>query len=75
MGVWVNGRKLRNRARLWLDSGGRMLTGYPFGAYVNGPDQVWVINECNSKSFDSRYYGPISGSTIREHLKTVLVLP
>jgi conjugative transfer signal peptidase TraF len=73
MGVWVNGRKLRNSAPLRLDSGGRTLPGYPFGTYVTGSGQAWVINQYNAKSFDSRYYGPILVSDIREHLTPVLV--
>ena len=74
-GVAVNGRMLRNSAPLRIDSHHRTLPGYPFGAYVTQPGRVWVINDYSAKSLDSRYYGPIHVSDIREHLKPVLVLP
>ncbi len=73
-GVTVNGKMLRNSAPLRIDSHGRSLPGFPFGEYVVQLGQVWVINEHSAKSLDSRYYGPIRTSEIREYLRPVVVL-
>jgi len=73
-GIAVNGRLLPNTAARNQDSKGRPLPHYPFGTYAVELGTVWVASSYHPLSFDSRYFGPISASSIREHLKPLLVL-
>jgi type IV secretory pathway protease TraF len=71
----VNGVLVRNTAPRWLDTFGRTMTPWPFGAYNVAPGTVWVASSYNAKSFDSRYFGPVAVSSIRAHLRPLLVEP
>ncbi len=71
-GISVNARPLPNSAPLVKDTEGRPLQHYPYGRYVVAPGQVWVASSYNARSFDSRYYGPVSISAIRAHLRPLL---
>jgi conjugative transfer signal peptidase TraF len=74
-GIAVNGVLVRNTAPRWLDTFGRTMTPWPFGAYNVAPGTVWVASSYNAKSFDSRYFGPVAVSSIRAHLRPLLVEP
>jgi conjugative transfer signal peptidase TraF len=69
LGITVNGRLLPNTAPRSTDSLGRPLAHFPFGKYSVPPGFVWVASQYNPRSFDSRYYGPISIACIRYHLR------
>jgi conjugative transfer signal peptidase TraF len=71
-GVSVNGRKLSNSVPLAFDTSGRTLQHWPFGKYSVEDGTVWVISSYNGRSFDSRYFGPISQSQIRHRLHALL---
>ena len=71
-GIAVNGSLLRNTAALKTDTKGRPLTAWKFGQYVVAPGTVWVASSYNPRSFDSRYFGPIPVSAIRDHLRPLL---
>lgn len=68
-GIAVNGRLLRNSAPLAADSIGRPLGPWPFGRYRVASGTVWVASSYSPKSFDSRYFGPISTSVIRDRVR------
>jgi conjugative transfer signal peptidase TraF len=70
-GVAVNGNLLSNTAPLCADSKGRALTHWPFGRYTVPSGTVWVASSYSSRSFDSRYFGPIKISVIRGHLESL----
>jgi conjugative transfer signal peptidase TraF len=72
-GIVVNGRPLPNTAPRVPDSMGRPLEHYPFGTYVVQHGEVWVASSWNYKSFDSRYFGPVRLSAIRQYLRPVCV--
>jgi conjugative transfer signal peptidase TraF len=72
-GIAVNGRLLPNTAALSKDSKGRPLTAWPSGTYRVEAGAVWVTSSYSSKSFDSRYFGPILVSSIRKHVRPLLV--
>src|SRR3954467_4117499 len=59
-GVSVTGTLLPNSAAMPFSTNHRPLQHWPFGAYRVAPGTVWVISSFNSRSFDSRYFGPIS---------------
>jgi conjugative transfer signal peptidase TraF len=67
-GVRINGFTLPASAPYQLDTEGRPIQHFPWGEYVLGATQYWVMGS-NPRSFDSRYYGPIDGSQIRSRLR------
>ena len=72
MGMAVNGRLLVNTAPLVTDAAGRPLPHWPFGRYVVAPGSVWVASSYSPRSFDSRYFGPVKASQVREHVRPLL---
>ena len=73
-GVAVNGKGLLNSVPLTRDTASRPLTPWPYGTYTVQPATVWVVSDYQPRSFDSRYFGPISASLIRNRLRYLLVL-
>ena len=71
-GIAVNGRLLPNTAPLAGDSAGRPLSHWPFGKYVVAAGTVWVASSYNPRSFDSRYFGPVKASQVRERVRALL---
>lgn len=59
-GITVNGVAFPHTAALAQDSAGRPLQSVPTGIYRAAPDQVWLLSDHDSRSFDSRYFGPVS---------------
>ncbi len=68
-GIRVNGQLLPKSAGRFRDHLERPLDPWPYGTYKVEPGTLWVISCFNSYSFDSRYYGAISESSIRHHLR------
>lgn len=64
-GVSVNGRQLRNSAPQAKDSAGRPMEHWPYGYYVVGSGEVWLVSTFELRSFDSRYFGPVAVSAIQ----------
>jgi conjugative transfer signal peptidase TraF len=71
-GMAVNGRLLPNTAPLATDSAGRPLYHWPFGRYVVVAGSVWVASCYSPRSFDSRYFGPVELSQVREQVRPIL---
>ena len=74
-GIKVNGILLPNTAPKLVDSHGQALVHFPFGTYFVPGGLIWVASEYNAFSFDSRYYGPLSTTCIRHHVRRVQLLP
>ena len=74
-GIAVNGRHLPNTAPLKTDTKGRPLKPWPTGRYMVGPDSVWVASSYNGRSFDSRYFGSVPSSSIRNYVRPWITLP
>jgi conjugative transfer signal peptidase TraF len=73
-GISVNGALLPNTAPLATDTKGRHLEAWPSGRYVVAPGTIWVASSYHPRSFDSRYFGPLSTTAIRHRLKAFLTL-
>jgi conjugative transfer signal peptidase TraF len=58
-GVTVNGKLAANSGRMALDAGGNASPAIPGGAYNTEPGQVWMLSAHHTRSFDSRYFGPV----------------
>lgn len=71
-GVTVSGRLLPNSAPLTVDTHNHPLKHWPTGDYRVLAGTVWVISSYNARSFDSRYFGPVTISSIRSHLSPLL---
>lgn len=71
-GIAVNGKLLPHTAPLDHDSARRPLTHWPFGRFVAAPGILWVASSYNSRSYDSRYLGPIRESAVRAKLRPLI---
>lgn len=71
-GIEVNGKLLPDTAPLRNDTKGRPLRPWTFGRYVVQAGTVWVASSYNRRSFDSRYFGPVTTRSIREYLRPLL---
>lgn len=71
-GIAVNGHLLPNTAARPADTHGRPLPRWPLGRYIVAPDMVWVASSYEARSFDSRYFGPIPTSSIRDRVQPLL---
>jgi conjugative transfer signal peptidase TraF len=72
-GIAVNGAPLRNTKSLGTDTQGRPLIAWPFGRYWVARGTIWVASSYSSRSFDSRYFGPIPTREIRDHVRPLLI--
>jgi len=70
-GVRLNGVLLARTAPQIKDSQGSWLAHYAFGDYVVDRAHLWLISEYSSKSYDSRYFGPVSINYIYRNAKPV----
>lgn len=71
-GISVNARFIPNTAPLAMDTEHRPLEHFPYGRYVVALKEAWIASSYNPRSFDSRYYGSVSVSSIRAHLRPLL---
>lgn len=65
--ISINGGALRNS----LPASG--LNPWPDGDYLVAAGEIWVFSDYSERSFDSRYFGPVSLSNIRAEVKPLLV--
>ncbi|HEY7391829.1 MAG TPA: conjugative transfer signal peptidase TraF [Bryobacteraceae bacterium] len=71
-GITVNGRFLPNTAPLTRDTEGRPLAHWAYGRYKVPAGMLWVASTYNSRSYDSRYLGPIRETAVRARLQRVI---
>lgn len=74
IGIRVNGRVLARSAPKTRDSSGRELRPWAYGAHRVQLGTVWVGSTFNEWSFDSRYFGPIPTTIVRNRLTPFLTL-
>lgn len=58
-GLIVNGERLSNTRALANDGRGRALPHIESGRYVVRTGQIWLVSSYSTRSFDSRYFGPV----------------
>ena len=71
-GLIVNGQPVPNTAAVHTDTKGRPLPPWPSGHYKVEAGTIWVASSYNSRSFDSRYFGPIAAWTIRDRVRPLI---
>jgi conjugative transfer signal peptidase TraF len=64
-GITVNGRRLPGSTTAAVDSRGRALPHAPWGTAVVATDEVWLLTTDVRRSWDSRYFGPVSLDSVR----------
>jgi conjugative transfer signal peptidase TraF len=69
--ITVNGRVVPNSRPLTRDSLGRVLLSYPLGQYLVGPDDIWIVSSYSSRSFDSRYFGPVPVNRVLARIRRI----
>jgi conjugative transfer signal peptidase TraF len=73
-GIVVNRCALGSASSSTTDTHGRRLTRYPAGVYRVGARELWLFSP-HRRSFDSRYFGPVSTQSVIGVLRPLLVLP
>ena len=73
-GLTVNGFRIQNTGVLPRDTKGRQLSHMPYATYVVAPGQFWLISSYNSRSYDSRYFGPVPFAAVRSRIEPVLTV-
>jgi conjugative transfer signal peptidase TraF len=71
-GVRVNGVLLKNSAPRPADEAGRPMQPYYLSDYTFGSDQILLVSDYSPASFDGRYFGPLSKTTIRSVIVPIL---
>ena len=71
-GVRVNGIRLKNSAPRAADDAGRPMRAYELSDYALGSEEVLLMSDYNPASFDGRYFGPLSRTTIQSVIVPVL---
>ena len=71
-GVVVNGWIVPNSATAAVDSAGRPLPHVPWGRHMVPREHVWLHGPGDARSWDSRYFGPLSVAQIRATVTPVL---
>ena len=71
-GVRVNGLLLKNSAPRPADDAGRPLQPYYLNDYTLGADELLLMSAYSQASFDARYFGPLSRTTIQSVIVPVL---
>jgi conjugative transfer signal peptidase TraF len=71
-GVRVNGVLLKNSAPRPADEAGRPLHAYELSDYELGTEEVLLMSDHNPASFDGRYFGPLSRTTIQSVIVPIL---
>lgn len=73
-GLTVNGHRIQNTGVLLRDTKGRQLSHIRYATYVVGPGQLWLVSSYNSRSYDSRYFGPVPLAAVRSRIEPVLTV-
>lgn len=63
-GVYINGARVPNSTPHAADRGGRPLPRYRVDDCVLGREQYLLLSETHPRSFDGRYFGPVTRSEI-----------
>jgi conjugative transfer signal peptidase TraF len=71
--VFINGSLLPRSARQDRDSQGRPLSRVSEGTYRLAAGEVWLHGTHHPRSWDSRYFGPLSGDLVTGRLSPIWV--
>ena len=72
IGIAVNGRALLRSHALTFDSSNRPLHPFPSGRHFVRNGTVWLVSSTSSRSFDSRYFGPVDINSVVARIRPLL---
>lgn len=65
-GVGINGELLVHSRPLECDRGGRELAAYSAGPRTLARGEIWLHSPFEERSWDSRYFGPVSAACVTD---------
>lgn len=71
LGVFINGSLQKNSIIYIKDHNGNPLIKYPGGTIKR--DEMFVMSDYDSRSFDSRYFGPVPIKSIIGHIRPIFL--
>jgi conjugative transfer signal peptidase TraF len=71
-GVRINGVLLKNSAPRPADKAGRPMRAYELSDYTLGSEEVLLMSDYSPASFDGRYFGPLSRTTIQSVIVPII---
>jgi conjugative transfer signal peptidase TraF len=71
-GVRINGVLLKNSAPRPADDAGRPMRAYELSDYTLGSEEVLLMSDYSPASFDGRYFGPLSRTTIQSVIVPII---
>lgn len=71
-GLTVNGIEIPNTARMHHDSQGRSIQMIDAGIYRTGNNELWLIANHSTRSWDSRYFGPITLGQVQSVMQPLI---
>ncbi len=71
-GVRVNGVPIPSSRAMKVDKAGRTMPRYLLGSYVLGKSDLLLMSDVSDTSFDSRYFGPIDASHVKNVIRPVI---
>jgi conjugative transfer signal peptidase TraF len=72
--VTVNAVPRLRRSVRAFDSSARPLSHVAFGSYPVADDQVWLFGLSDARSWDSRYFGPVPLTAVRNVVRPVIAV-
>jgi conjugative transfer signal peptidase TraF len=73
-GIAVNSKPVAGTEPLAEDEMGRSLHPIPIGAYRVRQGEVWLLSGHDTRSFDSRYFGPVPAANVTGAARPLWVL-
>jgi conjugative transfer signal peptidase TraF len=71
-GVRINGVLLKNSAPRQADEAGRPMRAYELSDYTLRSEEVLLMSDYSPASFDGRYFGPLSRTTIQSVIVPII---
>jgi conjugative transfer signal peptidase TraF len=70
-GVTINGQIIKNSKLKFMRFAIMILPGY---SHTLQSDEYWLMSDYNANSLDSRYFGPVSRSQIKQYTQPILTI-
>ncbi|MGC8477913.1 MAG: conjugative transfer signal peptidase TraF [Acetobacteraceae bacterium] len=71
-GIAVDGTPIAHSRPLSRDNEGRPLRAMAAGTYAVPAGEIWLVSSFNSRSYDSRYFGPVPITAVRALARPIL---
>lgn len=72
-GVLVDGKMLEYSKPYQADPAGRPLPRYQSSQYTLGSNELLLMSDVSSSSFDARYFGPVDRSQVKSVIRPIFI--